>query len=463
MGNGKAKTRLIFNRCAVGPRRDIVQTGIVDVGHKQRMLRALADVQDRRNLPVSHFLRRCHFTCFPLHRLTNRQSRACAGLRQVFTQHQNRIIGFNFAQRRGMDTAFTQHFQYQLQTFLLALSDTGVEVFRPHQLTQREVAFDAGARGTDTDHFLRLTQNICRTLHRLFSVQGDEVVATALNRLTRTVFQVHIAIAETTAVAQEVMVYGTVVTVFDTTQFAVALTRAGVTAQRTLLADAWRKLHVPLTVVTLGVGFIREYAGRADFYQVTGEFALKRTVFRTTEVDVVMCAIHAQILTVCVIFVVTHAAVAGDAAVHFVRDERPQILITVGTLGKAIATEAVTGHHGHILKVAVTALFTDRAVVRVVGHQPFHNAFTELFGFFVINRNKGAFGGWRHTGHHQATTRVFRVLILLHRTLAASTDAAQRRMPAKVRNIEAKRQTSFQQVVSPVDFVFFAVYMNRSH
>ena len=259
------------------------------------------------------------------------------------------------------------------------------------------------------------------------------------------------------------MVNGTVVTVFDTTQFAVTFTRAGVTAKGTLLADAWRKLHVPFTVVTFRVGFIREYAGRTDFYQVTGEFAFKGTVFRTTEVDVVMRAIYAQILTVCIIFVVTHAAVAGDAAVHFVRDERPQILVTVGTFGKAIATEAVTGHDGHILKVAVTALLTHRTVVRVVGHQPLHHAFTELFGFFVINRNKGAFGGWRHTGHHQATTRVFRVLILLHRTLAASTDAAQRRMPAKVRNIEAKRQTSFQQVVRPVDFVFFAVYMNRSH
>ena len=259
------------------------------------------------------------------------------------------------------------------------------------------------------------------------------------------------------------MVNGTVVTVFDTTQFAVTFTRAGVTAKGALLADAWRKLHVPFTVVTFRVGFIREYAGRTDFYQVTGEFAFQRTVFRTTEVDVVMRAIYAQILTVCIIFVVTHAAVAGDAAVHFVRDERPQILVTVGTLGKAIATEAVTGHDGHILKVAVTALLTHRTVVRVVGHQPLHHAFTELFGFFVINRNKGAFGGWCHTGHHQATTRVFRVLILLHRTLAASTDAAQRRMPAKVRNIEAKRQTSFQKVVRPVDFVFFAVYMNRSH
>lgn len=59
-------------------------------------------------------------------------------------------------------------------------------------------------------------QNIRRALHRLLGVEGDEVIATALNRLTRTVFQVHIAIAETTAVAEEVVVNGTVVTVFDT-------------------------------------------------------------------------------------------------------------------------------------------------------------------------------------------------------------------------------------------------------
>ena len=61
-----------------------------------------------------------------------------------------KVIGIGSPRARGMNTAFAQHFQYQLQTFLLALSDTGVEVFRPHQLTQREVAFDAGTRGADT-------------------------------------------------------------------------------------------------------------------------------------------------------------------------------------------------------------------------------------------------------------------------------------------------------------------------
>lgn len=114
-----------------------------------------------------------------------------------------------------------------------------------------------------------------------------------------------------------------------------------------------------------------------------------------------MRAIDAQIGAVGIIFVVTHTTVAGDAAVHFVRDERPQIPVTVGTFGETVATETVTRHHGHILKMAVTALFTDRTVVRVVSHQPLHHAFTELFRFFVVNRDKGTVGGWRHTGHHQ--------------------------------------------------------------
>ena len=332
------------------------------------MLRTLADVEDCRNLPVSHFLCCRHFARFTFHRLTHRQRDACPSLGNVFAQYQYRIIRFDFAQRRRINAAFTQHFQRQLQTFLLTVSNTGIEVFFAHQLTQRKVAFYAGSRRTDADHFLRLTQNICCALHCLFGVKGDEIIATTLYWLTRTIFQVDVAVTETTTVAEEVVVYRTVVTVFDTTQFAVTFAGADVTANRTLLADARRKLHIPFTVVTLGVRFVGKYASRANFDQVTGKFAFQGAVFRATEVDVVVCAINAQIRTVSVIFVVTHTAVTGDAAVHFVGDERPQILIAVGTFGETVATEAVSGHHGHILKMAVTALFTYRTVVRVVSH-----------------------------------------------------------------------------------------------
>ncbi|CAH0326610.1 hypothetical protein SRABI106_04716 [Rahnella aquatilis] len=217
-----------------------------------------------------------------------------------------------------MNTAVAQNVQHQLQTALLCRVDTGVEVFGADQFTQSKVAFKAGARRTDTDSFLRLTNNICRALHRLFSVKFDPVVTTQLQWFLRTIFQVHVAITETTAVAQEVMVYGTVITVFDTTQFAVTLTRAGVTTNRTLLTDAWRKLHVPFTVITFRVRFIGEYAGRTHFDQVTGELAFQRTIVRTAKIDVVVCAINTQIGAVRVILGVTDTAITGDTAVDFV-------------------------------------------------------------------------------------------------------------------------------------------------
>ncbi|CQR23337.1 Uncharacterised protein [Yersinia enterocolitica] len=124
------------------------------------------------------------------------------------------------------------------------------------------------------------------------------------------------------------------------------------------------------------------------------------------------------------------------------RDERAEILILVSPFAKAIAAETVAGHHCHILQMTVTPFFTDRAIVWVVSHQPFNHTLTERFGFTVINGNKGSISGWRHTGHHQTPTRVVRVLVLLYRTLAASADASQRRMPAKVRNIESQGETS---------------------
>lgn len=122
-------------------------------------------------------------------------------------------------------------------------------------------------------------------------------------------------------------------------------------------------------------------------------------------------------------------------------NERPQILITVGTFGETVTAEAVAGHYRHILQMTVTALLAHRAVVRVVGHQPLHHAFAELFRFAVINRNKGAVRRRSHAGHNQTATGIFGILKLLYRALAAGTDATERRMPAEIRNIKAEGQT----------------------
>ncbi len=223
------------------------------------------------------------------------------------------------------------------------------------------------------------------------------------------------------------------------------------------------KLHVPLAVVTFGVGLVGEDAGGADLHQVAGKFALQSAILDPSEIDVVVGTVDAKILATGIILVVADAAVAGDAAVHLVADEGAEILILVGAFGETVATAVVAGHHRHILQVAGAALFTHRAVVGVVGHQPLHHALAKFFSLFIFDGDVAAIGGRGHAGHDQTAALVIGILILFDRTLAAGSHATQRRMPAEIGDVQTQRQTGLQQVICSVYLVLFAVYINGCH
>jgi hypothetical protein len=150
---------------------------------------------------------------------------------------------------------------------------------------------------------------------------------------------------------------------------------------------------------------------------------------------------YAQVGAAGVVFIEAHAAIAGDAAVHLVRDERPQLLVLVGTFGEAIPALVVAGHHGHVLQMAVTTFLTDRTVVRVVGHQPFDDAGAERLGLVVVDGNPGVVSGGCHAGHDDTTTGVVLVGVLLDRALATGANTAKCWMPAEIRDVEPQRQT----------------------
>src|SRR5690606_6470986 len=133
------------------------------------------------------------------------------------------------------------------------------------------------------------------------------------------------------------------------------------------------------------------------------------------------------------------------------------------TLGEAVTALVVAGHHRHVLQVTVATFLTYRAVVRVVDHQPLDDAGAEGLGFLVVDGDPAVVGGRRHARHDQPAAGVILVAVLLDRTLAAGADAAERRVPAEVGDIEAERQTGLQQVVRPIDFVVFAVYVDSGH
>lgn len=185
------------------------------------------------------------------------------------------------------------------------------------------------------------------------------------------------------------------------------------------------------------MSLVGEHTSRADLGEVAGELAFQGAVFNATEVHVVVGAEHAEVGAAGIVLVEAHATVAGDATVHLVSDERAEFLVLVGTLGEAITALVVAGHHGHVLQVAVTAFLADRAVVRVVGHQPFDDTGAEGLGFFIVDGDPGVVGGGRHAGHDDTTTGVVLVGVLLDRALATGTDATESGVPAEIRDVEA--------------------------
>ena len=190
------------------------------------------------------------------------------------------------------------------------------------------------------------------------------------------------------------------------------------------MADARRELHIPFTVIAFAVGFVGEYAGRADFGEVARELTFQRAIFNTAEIDVVIRAENTQVGAAGVIVVIAHAAIASDAAVHLMIDERAQVLVLVRAFLEAITARIVASHHRHILQMAMATFLTNWAVVRVVDHQPFHHRSAELLSFSVFNGDIGVVGGWRHARHHQTAAGVVSIGVLLDRALAASAHRA---------------------------------------
>src|SRR5699024_2259829 len=168
-----------------------------------------------------------------------------------------------------------------------------------------------------------------------------------------------------------------------------------------------------------------------------------------------------QVIAISVVAVIAYAAITGDAAIHFVFEERPQILIDVGTLLAAETALGMAAHQGHVLQVAFTAFRANRAVMRVVNHQPFDDFFTEFTGGIILQRNARAVGRRRHAGHDDAALGVIFVAVLGHSTLATSADRIQLRMPAEIGQVIAQRQHYLEQVVGFVNFVLFAVDRDR--
>src|SRR5690606_33147473 len=163
--------------------------------------------------------------------------------------------------------------------------------------------------------------------------------------------------------------------------------------------------------------------------------------------DVMVRREGAKIVAAGIVLIEPHAPIARDAAVHLVVQERAEILIAVRALQAPIAAIVVARHHGHVLQVAFAAFLADRAVVRMVDHQPLDDAGAKVARLGLVVADPEALRRGRHARHHDAAFGVALVAVLLHRALPARADRAHRGMQAEVGQVQAERQAVFEQVL----------------
>src|SRR5690606_24349782 len=106
------------------------------------------------------------------------------------------------------------------------------------------------------------------------------------------------------------------------------------------------------------------------------------------------------ILAAGIIFIEAHTAVALYAAVHFVVEERAEVLVAVGTFGKTVIAVAVAGHHRHVLQMAGAAFITNGAVMWMIGHQPADDMFPESCRLTIVYGYTHIIPHRFHAAHH---------------------------------------------------------------
>jgi hypothetical protein len=394
------------------------------------------------------------------HRLPQGQGQARGGVGNVLAQHERGVGLFDLAQGSDAHRRALQNVQDGANAGIFAVVHADMKMFFPHQLPQGEIVFQAGPGRADADDALGFFQQLGEIIGRALGGQRRLV---AQQRLPDALLAIDEVVAETPAIAEEIAVDLAVIAVDDAPQDALALAGTGVATQAAMDADGRRGLQIPFAHVVAAEGFVGEYAGGTDLHQVAAEFVLQDAVLASPEIDMVMRGEDLEIVAAAIILVETHATIAGDAAVHLVVDERPQVLVAVGALLAPVAAESVAAHFRHVLQMAFAAFLAHRAIVGMVGHQQFDDARAEIAGLGVLQRDAHPWDDGRHAGHDQTPALVFRVLVLDRRALAAGADRTQGGVPTEIRQIQPQGQTGFEQVLAGRRRVEATVDFDFSH
>jgi hypothetical protein len=114
-----------------------------------------------------------------------------------------------------------------------------------------------------------------------------------------------------------------------------------------------------------------------------------------------------------------YAAITLDASIHLVMNEWAHVLIPEGSLPETGLAVHVSGHHGHVLEVALASFVADRTIMGVVEHEPLDDRCPESLHLGIVDGDSGTVFGRGHAGHDNPPAGVVLVRECLDRALPA--------------------------------------------
>src|SRR6185437_3684241 len=154
---------------------------------------------------------------------------------------------------------------------------------------------------------------------------------------------------------QEITIYRTIEAVADAPQRAVTLAGNGVAAQPAVHTHRRRRLQIPLARIVPLQCLIGKNAGRTNLHEVAAELAFENSVLIAPEVDLIAQHQCIQVPTASIITIKPRAAIALNAAIHLMVNQRAEVLVMKRAFAAMVAAVNMTIHHGHILQMTFAA------------------------------------------------------------------------------------------------------------
>ena len=142
-------------------------------------------------------------------------------------------------------------------------------------------------------------------------------------------------VPEATAIAEKIAVNLAVVPVVYAPQQTITLAGNSVAAESAMHAHRWSGLQVPFAGVMFLQGLVGEDSCGADFHEIAAEFIFQSAILEASEINTIMYAKDVEISATGIIAIESDTSIALDAAVHFMVDERAEVLIAISAFLEA--------------------------------------------------------------------------------------------------------------------------------